>query len=187
MFWICNENTVYKHTGILVATEQCWTEPGTFLFLTSPRWMAQSTEGAGRGHGEKLWHRDMTKGYFTLCDIMLNNKTGEKKRKGRMFGVMIFVFPRNHYTWQALLSWKWLTICRTTGSSEWIPCFALHAHITFALTGKLSLDQLMSCHSFTFPPSPPPHLARVNVCVMLLSCLLELNHNSNKSEHYIII
>jgi len=85
-------------------------------------------------------------------------KYGVKKRKGRMFGVMEFVFPRNHYVWWALLSWKWLNICLPMGSSEWIPYFAMLVHIAFALPSKLSLCQPMRSYTFTFliflPRSP---------------------------------
>ena len=85
------------------------------------------TETGQRG----ILHRMMS-----WCTI----KLGKRRRKGRMFGVMIFVFPRSYYTWWALLSWKWLLICQPTGSREWIPCFALLARITFALSGKLVIS-----------------------------------------------
>ena len=56
----------------------------------------------------------------------------------------------------ALLSWRWLNICLPLGSSEWIPCFALHVHTAFALPIKLSLSQPMSFCTFTLPISPHP-------------------------------
>lgn len=77
-----------------------------------------------------------------------------QKEEGRgvlMFGVMAFVFPMNYYVWWALLSWKWMNICLQMGSSEWIPCFALLVHAAFPSPSRLSLSQLMSSWTFTFP------------------------------------
>lgn len=92
-------------------------------------------------------------------------KYGVKKRKGRMFGVMEFVFPRNHYVWWALLSWKWLNIWSCgcgccPWKCEWTPCFALFAWVAFALPRELSLPQPTSSHTFTFPILCPSHLGR---------------------------
>lgn len=43
-------------------------------------------------------------------------RDGRKEEDGRAFTVVAFIFPRNHYLWRSLLSWKWLSM--TMGSSE---------------------------------------------------------------------
>jgi len=37
------------------------------------------------------------KGYHIPYNIMLSNKSWGKKEEGGMLGVMVFVFPSNHY------------------------------------------------------------------------------------------
>ena len=39
------------------------------------------------------------KGYHIPYNIMLSNKSWGKKEEGGMLGVMVFVFPSNHYEW----------------------------------------------------------------------------------------
>jgi len=71
-------------------------------------------------------------------------KAGGRRKKGRTFRVMAFVFPANHYRDGAWLSWRWLNTCLPMGSSECIPSFALLACMAFALPVKLSLSQPIS-------------------------------------------
>lgn len=90
-------------------------------------------------------------------------KVGKRRRKGRMFGVLAFVFPRNQYNWRARLSWKRQNICLPMGISKRIPCFAV-------------LVCLISIHEIRHPPTAHyylisdflPHLTRrdwVSSCV----------------------
>ena len=81
-----------------------------------------------------------------------------RRRKGQTFGVMVFVFPSNRYTWWSLLWWRWLNTCLPMGSSELIPCSALLVGAAFASPIKLSLSQPTSFHTFTLLilfPIPP--------------------------------
>lgn len=81
-------------------------------------------------------HRDISR-HLASCSAI---NAGLKKEQGDTFIVMVFVFPRSCSTWLALHSWKWLHICLLVGSSEWIPCFALLAHMTPILHFSNSLS-----------------------------------------------
>lgn len=78
----------------------------------------------------------------------------------------------------ARLSWRRLNTCSAMGSGEWISCFALLLHMTFALP----MEQFLSLiHKFPllslFWFSPPSHWREVSSCVWL-----GLNHNIGVGE-----
>lgn len=57
---------------------------------------------------------------------MISNTTWEKRwRKGATFGVMVFVFPNNHYTRRTLFFLEMAKHLLLMGRSQCIPCFAL--------------------------------------------------------------
>ena len=123
------------------------------------------------------------KRYPAPYDIVLSSKSWGKKEQGEMFGVTVFVFPRNHY--RALLSWRWLNTCLPMRSGEWIPYLALLVHAAFALPIKQSLYQHTSFLTFALlivPPIPPWGGYWVSSCVGL-SCPPGLNHNTKAELH----
>lgn len=65
-----------------------------------------------------------------------------------MFGVMAYVFPSHITCDRALLSWRYMNTCLAVGSSDRIPCFALHLCMSFAFL----LNCLISNHEFSLSP-----------------------------------
>lgn len=116
------------------------------------------------------------KGFSIPDDIMLSYIMGEE---GGTVRVMVFIFPRNHDTWWALLSWGWLSTWLPMGSDELIPCFALLVCLTFPLPMKLPC----SAHEFSnFCLQILSLILLVGEgkgCSMRLSCWLGLNHNKD--------
>lgn len=101
------------------------------------------------------WPR-LTKGRFIWHSVMLSKKSWLQEEEG--CSVLAFIFPRKHFIWQVLLSWKWLHICLPMESSEWTLYFALLACKAFPLAIKLpfiSNPLVFSLIPLQF--SPPSH------------------------------
>lgn len=107
---------------------------GLFCFLYCPAsqelWVHREMEGNTARTDDPDWPNGCPIPY----GIMLSNKSwGNGGRRKRTFRLMMFILPRNHYTWWALLSWEWLSICALVGISKWILCPALLVHTQFLL------------------------------------------------------
>jgi len=97
MFWICAENSV-DNTGMFwLLLSSAYIEPRPFLLLTPPHqgdWgCTRSWEGTQLGQLTPTDQRDVLY-RMTSCSAM---KAVERRRRGEMFRVMVFVFPSNHY------------------------------------------------------------------------------------------
>lgn len=86
-------------------------------------------------------------------------KLGGKERKGEereAFRVKAFVFPRNHYTWWALLSWKW-PADGEQWMNEWFALLCLHMQLFLHLVNHLYLnprDKFSHFYLSDFLPCP---------------------------------
>ena len=110
------------------------------------------------------------KGYSMPYGVMLSNiNLGEEEGRGGCLESWCLSSQVTITHDGALLSWRWLNTCLPTGSSEWIPCFALLVRTAFALPIKLSLSQPMSFLTFTLLIlSPIPLGEREGVAVWCL-------------------
>lgn len=118
-----------------------------------------------------------------MCYFSCLNVTTLQDLWGReqyTFRVVTFIFPRNHYMWCALLSWKRLNTCLPIGSNEWICCLVLlylHMWLLLYLVNCLYLSPCI----FTLLPfefSPPSYLERVNkqLCGVQLPAGVKTHH-----------
>ena len=153
------------------------------LFCSSHHPTSEEAGGAQevwRGHSRDSWPQ-LTKGIFhTIWHHAQHIKLGEEEGRGgrsewwRLSSQVTVTHDG------ALLSWRWLNACLPMGSGEWIPRFALLVHAAFALPVKLSFSQPMSSLTFTLPILSPSRCGGewASGCVVVLSCQLGLNHNS---------
>ena len=139
-FWIWDENNVDNIVMFSVAARQS----RTLQLLMLP-----GAQEVGRGHGWDSWPQ-LTQGIFhaVWCHARHVKLEEEERRGGRL--------EWRHLPSQvtvtcngALLPWSWLNTCLPMGSREWIPSFALPAHMAFALPIKLSLCQPTSFLTIT--------------------------------------
>jgi len=147
---------------VVVITHWCFSCCRTVLRQSQgrPAPHAALQRGAGREQNQDSWPGT---GKGVSCTIQ--HCAGVKREEGGTYIAVVLVFPRNHYAWWALLSWKWLNIWSCgcgccPWKCEWTPCFALFAWVAFALPRELSLPQPTSSHTFTFPILCPSHLGR---------------------------
>ena len=105
----------------------------------------RSWEGTQPGQLTLTDQRDIPH-HTTSCSAI---KTGGRRRKGRMFGVMAFPYQVIVMCDKALLSWRWLNIFLLMGSSVSILCFAVLVRTDFALPAKLLLSQPSIFLTFT--------------------------------------
>lgn len=92
-FWVFDVNSGDSTLMFSVVSEQClyWTKdfPISHAALPVRSWRCTRIQ-EGMQPGQLIrW----PKGYSVTYSIILSKKTG------KMFQVMVFVFPRNHYTW----------------------------------------------------------------------------------------
>lgn len=128
------------------------------------RWI-KSWEGKKTRTADPSWPKGCPIPY---CEMLSNKMWG--KERGEHTEIIM---------WQAILPWKWLSICLPIGRSKQISCFALLEHTTLAFSIKLSLFQCMSSFTFTLLILPSwSHTGRVSSCAGL-SCLQVLNHNTD--------
>ena len=99
MFWIFDENSGDDTQKFLVVAKQCLHKAKDFstscAALLERRLRVHTELG---GDTARAADSEWLKGCPIPCGFVLNNKSWAKE-EGRevMFGVMAFVFPRNHY------------------------------------------------------------------------------------------
>lgn len=104
---------------------------------------------------------------------------GRRKRVGT-FGVMAFLSSRLNIKGNRILFfWRWLNICASMGSGEWIPDFALLMWVSFALPVKLSMSQPTNFLTFAFQIlfSIPP--GESEKAAVVFGCCWGLNHSTH--------
>lgn len=116
----------------------------------------------------------LTKGYPTLCGVMLSNKSWGNRKEEEDSQRWCLSSQVTATTMGAWFSWRGLNTCLSISGGEWISYFVLLVCVSFALLIKLSLSQPTRFSSSSLPHSTAGKW--MSDC-MGLNCQLGLNHN----------